>query len=208
MTSKNEDDFVVPDHNNLVVDLQVIGLNTGDSGKSCSNHKICGSTVVVGSLVRFLLTITMAESDKYTYAIGVYVIFEAETTCLVGFLDGNLLPFWTEYEDRMAQVIYVERDKENEEFGTCIVRTIPVEIGVDLTSWNREDPMELPSLTHNLISRMCKKLSIYIDNLYAAQMYLKIATKKSFVSPSVSPSKKTIIIESESGTKKKKSKIN
>lgn len=106
--------------------VNVVGICNGDNGRQCSEHRICGDSITLGTAVRFLVTV-VSRNDKMEYAIGAYRIEEGRTTCLVGFVPSVHVKDWLDYEDRIGQVVGIARKATS--YGSCVVHLIPKQIG-------------------------------------------------------------------------------
>lgn len=106
--------------------VTVVGMCNGGNGRSCDRHRICGESVGIGTVIRFLITI-VNRNEKMEYAIGAYRVDGGVTACLVGFVAAVHVPQWRRYEDRIGQVTEVKRKSTS--YGSFDVVIIPKEIG-------------------------------------------------------------------------------
>ena len=122
--------------------VEVVGLEDGSSGRSCSMHAICGSTVHPDKHLKICSTYTLNLKQKKIPALGVYALCAntAEVTCLVGYLRRHKLRHTAEYEGQY--IIVTEMLKESEDSsklaynnahkGCCITRilydSLPLEV--------------------------------------------------------------------------------
>ena len=67
------------------IDLEIIGLHCSTNGRSCTQHAVCGSCVVVGDLLRLrrtVVTVNGVEEEAYK----VVKIEDLAETCTVAFI--------------------------------------------------------------------------------------------------------------------------
>ena len=142
--------------------VTVVGICNGDNGRTCDNHRICGETMTVGTIVRFLITI-VNRCGKMEYAIGAYRVDKGKTSCLVGFLPYINVKDWKAYEDEIGQV--VEINKKSISYGSCSVTIIPKQIGYHYDLYQPE----LPKLGIKTIDP--EHASVFFGNKDAVKYY-------------------------------------
>jgi len=97
--------------------VDIVGINTGDNGRSCEHHKVCGSVLEVDMVVRFQCVqlarkvVDEANPQVETSAIAVHRVSGGIDTCRVGFLRRHLLKYKDEYDGRLAQITEVFSDE-------------------------------------------------------------------------------------------------
>jgi hypothetical protein len=124
--------------------VTVVGLCNADNGRTCGKHLICGQTVVIGTVVRFLVTV-VCRNGAMEYAIGAYWIDKGSTNCLVGFLPAACVIDWEMFEDQIGQVIRISRNSTS--YGSCNVAILPKRIG-----WHHEHyKPDLPDLKDKIV---------------------------------------------------------
>jgi hypothetical protein len=81
---ENHPDFN-PDEPIGDIDLEVVGLNANNNGRSCSIHGCCGMSLCVGDVLR--LKETIAKIDGFdTYAVKLVRIDDGIEGCTVAFV--------------------------------------------------------------------------------------------------------------------------
>jgi len=93
----------------IVVD--VVGIHSSTSGRSCDEHECCGVLVKPDVVVRFrvvqLERTNDPEGETEATAIAVHVVSGGLDTCRVGFLGRHLIKYHDEYDARLAQITEV-----------------------------------------------------------------------------------------------------
>jgi hypothetical protein len=70
------------------INVDLVGICSGDRGRSCDEHSVCGSVVTKGMVLKLKLVVIIVEKNKKEEAaIAAYRIGEdGEDLCRVGFL--------------------------------------------------------------------------------------------------------------------------
>ena len=66
-------------------DGEIVGLASGESGRACESHEICGHHLAVGDLVKFKVVVLEQEGEVET-KIKVIKIRDGTEGCHIGFL--------------------------------------------------------------------------------------------------------------------------
>ena len=76
-------------------DLLIVGLDKGDSGRSCASHAVCGQSVEVGNLLHF---------DSFNNGSEYHILKEG---CRVGYLKMDVAKTHPAhyFSDRLAEVM-------------------------------------------------------------------------------------------------------
>lgn len=72
-------------------DIEIVGLSSCTSGRSCEIHDCCGKSVVVGDCLRLVRTIVFVN-DKNEDAVKLVKISDGMETCTVGFVPKVWVP--------------------------------------------------------------------------------------------------------------------
>lgn len=92
-----------PPTNIAGVAIDIVGIEKGDRGRSCSKHRVCGACVKVGTLVRLRLkSIIVNGLDEV--AISVHLVKDGKDGCCVGFAPRHLIRHYTQYDGGRARV--------------------------------------------------------------------------------------------------------
>lgn len=106
--------------------VDVVGIKASDRGRSCEEHKVCGSVLEHDTLVRFRALQIDVEGKEET-ALGVFWVTDGLDRCLVGFLPRHLIRHKDDYDGKLAQVVDLledsespsDRAKSHQNFGVC-----------------------------------------------------------------------------------------
>ena len=74
----------------VVVDI--VGINASSNGRSCAEHKICGSVLKLDSLVRFR-EVQIIVKGKEEIALVVYWVTDGVDCCHGGFLPRHMVKY-------------------------------------------------------------------------------------------------------------------
>jgi uncharacterized membrane protein YbaN (DUF454 family) len=115
------------------VTVEIVGTESHDQGRSCSNHDVCGTCLAENDVVRFR-QVQVVIHGKEESAIAVYLVSDGIDTCRVGFLQRHLVKHWKLYDSLLAQVIedYSKdsasptRSKFHHNKGCCITSVVVV----------------------------------------------------------------------------------
>ena len=66
--------------------VEVLGLLENGNGRTCPKHDVCGSKVMVESLLLLLPVVITNAQDENEYAIAAVILENGTPTCTVGFL--------------------------------------------------------------------------------------------------------------------------
>jgi hypothetical protein len=72
-------------NNRMVRYGEIVGIASGESGRTCEIHKVCGELLAVGNLVKFKLVVIEVD-DEEDEAIKAIKILNDMDSCHVGFL--------------------------------------------------------------------------------------------------------------------------
>ena len=96
----------------IVVDI--VGTNYSSNGRTCEEHKCCGSVLKEDMVVRFRVVEVEANGGEER-AIAVYWLTGGIERCRVGFLPRYLVKHYAEYDGKIAQVTTLLRDEDDKE---------------------------------------------------------------------------------------------
>lgn len=112
--------------------IEVFGTRSGDRGRSCEEHSICGEVLDIDSVVRIRKVQIEIEGNEES-ALAVYWITDGIDRCRVGFLPRHQLKKWKQWDGKIGQVIEVyQEDSESptkkrlchKNKGVCVVAII------------------------------------------------------------------------------------
>ena len=66
-------------------DIDIIGCNDGDNGRSCAYHVVCGTNLHIGNVLIFRWAV-IPINDEAEEVIKAFVIRDGSQACYVGFL--------------------------------------------------------------------------------------------------------------------------
>ena len=76
--------------------IDIVGINASSNGRSCEEHKVCGSVLKLDSLVRFReVQITRQRGET---ASAVYWVTDGVDRCCVGFLPRHMVKYKEAYD--------------------------------------------------------------------------------------------------------------
>ena len=86
MSNNNTKKTTTPNPTRINVDL--VGICSGDRGRSCDEHSVCASAVTMGMVLKLKVVIIITDNKKEEAAIAAYRIGEdgVKDLCRVGFL--------------------------------------------------------------------------------------------------------------------------
>ena len=91
--------------------IDVVGLNKANNGRSCDRHSCCGLTLRVGMVVRFS-RVTVSINGHDEFGIAVYRLADdGSNGCCVGFLKKFMLRRHAIFEGVQARVIHILTDE-------------------------------------------------------------------------------------------------
>lgn len=93
---------------NINPDLEIVGLESGTNGRSCTIHRACGATVEVGDVLR-LVRCTVTINGEAEEAIKCVKVVDSIDTCVVAYVPRvqALLPKTEEHLNKFVQVVEV-----------------------------------------------------------------------------------------------------
>jgi hypothetical protein len=95
--------------------IEVLGLLENGNGRACPKHSVCGSRVIVGSLLVLLPVAITNGQNENEYAIAAVILENGTPTCTVGFVGREFHYFREQYENKLAQVSELLLDSTNSE---------------------------------------------------------------------------------------------
>ncbi len=95
--------------------VEIVGLLEANNNRACEQHKVCGQTVVKGSLLNLKPCVIVNESGRNEYAISANIMLDGIETCTVGFVAREFHPFRARYEHKLVQVIELLCESTNTE---------------------------------------------------------------------------------------------
>jgi hypothetical protein len=114
------------------VTVEIVGTDTGDRGRSCEHHEVCGKELQLDSVVRFRRVVIDVDGVEET-AIAAYWVTEGVDRCRVGFLPRHLIKHSKQYEGKLGQIIEIhsvdsdsplKRRKHYANKGCCVAMLI------------------------------------------------------------------------------------
>lgn len=85
--------------------VDIVGVNTGDRGRSCEEHDICGSALGLDFVVRFRSVQIVGDDGKEETALAAYWVTDGIDCCRVGFLPRHLVKHKKVYDGKAAQIV-------------------------------------------------------------------------------------------------------
>ena len=77
--------------------IDIVGINASSNGRSCEEHKVCGSVLKMDSLVRFR-EVQIIVKDKEETTLAVYWVTDGVDHCCVGFLPRHMVKYKEAYD--------------------------------------------------------------------------------------------------------------
>ena len=123
------------------ITVDIVGTNTGDRGRSCKEHSVCGCVLDNDVVVR-IRKVQVEVDGHEELALAAYWVSDGIDRCRVGFLPRQLLKHHKQYNGKLAQIIekYEEEDDSptkrclhHRNRGHCIAAIID-------TVWHNEEP--------------------------------------------------------------------
>jgi hypothetical protein len=93
------------------ITVDIVGIEASDRGRSCENHKVCGSVLAPDVVVRFRAVQVDMGEGKEEAAIAAYWVSGGVDCCRVGFLRRHMVKYKEEYDGVLAQITEVFNDK-------------------------------------------------------------------------------------------------
>jgi hypothetical protein len=95
-------------------DGEIVGLASGESGRACESHEICGHHLAVGDLVKFKVVVLEQEGEVET-KIKVIKIRDGTEGCHVGFLPRHIVhgSRMEEVSDKFGQVLELYKESND-----------------------------------------------------------------------------------------------
>lgn len=93
------------------ITVDIVGTTASDRGRSCENHKVCGSVLAPDVVVRFREVQLDVGGGKEETAIAAYWVTGGVDACRVGFLRRHMVKYKDEYDGVLAQVTEVFSDE-------------------------------------------------------------------------------------------------
>lgn len=84
--------------------VDIVGIRSNTNGRSCTEHAICGEILDRDMVVRFR-KVQVMKGGSSVDAIAVYHVTDGIDACRVGFLKEHLVPRWSHYEMKLAQIV-------------------------------------------------------------------------------------------------------
>ena len=117
------------------IDVEIVGLECANNGRSCPNHTVCGAILYESAMVRIrLVEVNIGSNNEW--ALAVHFVEESEDGCRVGFLRKHLLKHSYLYNGAYARVeeIFSEHDENthkrrlyNQNYGLAIAKIVALD---------------------------------------------------------------------------------
>ena len=115
--------------------VDIVGTETGENGRSCHAHEVCGMQLVPGSKVRIRKeTVISPTTGDEEDCLVAYVVGNGVMTCKVGYLPRHLaIRRADDYDGMYARVIEVysprslnitKRQKRHRNLGCCVAKVL------------------------------------------------------------------------------------
>ena len=89
----------------MVKDGKIVGLKESSNGRLCVSHDCCGEVAMIDELVQLKLKVVDIDR-KIEEAIQAACIGDGTTSCIIGFLPGNIVQSGKEkYVGKFVQII-------------------------------------------------------------------------------------------------------
>ena len=101
--------------NNVISDLEIVGLSSSTSGRSCILHEMCGETLNEGDVCRLIL-ITVVINQREEEAIKVVKVVDGTDTCTIGFVSRSFTAMERVYSHagRLVEINEIYKNLGNE----------------------------------------------------------------------------------------------
>ena len=98
-------------HHPVGITVDIVGITSGDRGRSCEEHEVCGSILELDMVVRIKREQVIVDGREET-ALTVNWVSDGIDRCRVGFLRKALVKHHNRYNGRLAQIteIYTPDD--------------------------------------------------------------------------------------------------
>jgi hypothetical protein len=115
------------------VTVEIVGIESSDTGKSCEEHDVCGSVLCDDVVVRLRVIQVLNPQGKEETAIAAYWVTDGIDRCRVGFLEQRLVKRCRHYDGALAQITEVycndsespsRRKKNRRNQGCCLAAII------------------------------------------------------------------------------------
>ena len=93
-------------------DVDVVGCDDGDNGRSCASHIVCGTHLHTGDVIIFRWAV-IPINDEAEEVIKAFVIRDGSQACHVGFLPRRLIKQKEKFLNKMAIVVEDLRESDN-----------------------------------------------------------------------------------------------
>src|SRR5690242_15471326 len=111
------------------IQVDVVGIEAGERGRSCEEHSVCGEVLQIDSVVRFRAIQIINDQGEEETAIGAFWVTDGVDRCLVGFLPRHCIARKAFYDGELAQVVELlslshsptDRRNSNRNSGVCKV---------------------------------------------------------------------------------------
>ena len=102
------------ERNDSSIDLEVVGLESGSNGRSCTIHRACGRSVEVGDVLR-LVRCTVDVDGSAEEAIKCVKVVDSVDTCTVAYVPRvqARLAKVEEHLNKFVQVVEVYADSDS-----------------------------------------------------------------------------------------------
>ena len=88
-------------------DLEIVGISSPTSGRSCLLHEVCGDHLKEGDVCRLVL-ITLSIRNVEEEAIKVMKVVDGNDTCMVGFVSRSFTAMERVYSHAGRQIVIDE----------------------------------------------------------------------------------------------------
>jgi hypothetical protein len=123
-------------------DGEIVGLASGESGRACESHEICGHHVAVGDLVKFKVVVLEEEGGLET-KIKAVKIRDGTESCHIGFLPRHIVYGGKKEQitNKFGQVLELYKDsndmtKKGRMIGFVVL--LPFAFWMKSSTWNKK----------------------------------------------------------------------
>ena len=95
------------------VQVEIVGIDESNRGRSCCNHACCGKVLAYDSVVRFRICQIMNDLREEETAVEAVLVTGGLDSCRVGFLPRMYLPDMEDYHGKVAQVSFFMKNSRN-----------------------------------------------------------------------------------------------
>ena len=95
--------------------LELVGIEANERGRSCEEHKVCGSVLKEDTVVRLRHIQVKGDEEgaKPENTVGAFWVSDGIDRCLVGFLPRHMVKHSSKYNGRLAQVTEIYGDSDS-----------------------------------------------------------------------------------------------